>query len=93
MPVALGRRGNGSHRISGTIPRPWAEQTPLPKEFAMSDKPEWKKALRESNALGWIAFLLLVIAIGVGTIMFGGAPVSVKDSAQATNTSAPKYLK
>jgi cytochrome c biogenesis factor len=59
----------------------------------MSDKPEWKKALRESNALGWIAFLLVVIAIGVGTIMFGGAPVSVKNSAQSANTSVPKYLK
>ncbi len=62
----------------------------------MADKPdtsELKKTLRESNALGWIAFLVLVIAIGVGTILFGGSPVSVKDSAQATNSSGPNYLK
>jgi len=51
----------------------------------MADTPEWKKSLRESNALGWIAFLVLVIAIGVGTIMFGGAPLSVKDASQAAS--------
>ena len=39
----------------------------------MTEKPEWKKALRESNAIGWIGFLVLVIAIGVGTIYFGSA--------------------
>ena len=44
----------------------------------MTEKSEWKKALRESNAIGWIAFLVLVFAIGVGTIMFSGSPVSVK---------------
>ena len=61
----------------------------------MSDKPDWKKSLRESNALGWIAFLVLVAAIGVGTILFGGSPVSVKDATQATNagTTGLKYLK
>jgi hypothetical protein len=59
----------------------------------MSAKSEWKKALQETNALGWIAFLLLVIAIGVGTIMFGGNPKPVKSGAQATNGSAAKYLK
>ena len=59
----------------------------------MSDKPEWKEILRESNALGWIAFLILVIAIGVGTVLFGGEPAPVKDRAQATNGAAPNYLK
>jgi hypothetical protein len=59
----------------------------------MSAKSEWKKAMQETNALGWIAFLLLVIAIGVGTIMFGGNPAPVKSGAQATNGLAAKYLK
>jgi len=54
----------------------------------MSDKPEWKNILNEANALGWIAFLVVVIAIGVATILFGGSPKSVKDRAQATPTSA-----
>jgi len=54
----------------------------------MSDKPEWKNILNEANALGWIAFLVLVIAIGVATILFGGSPKSVNDRAQATPTSA-----
>jgi hypothetical protein len=38
----------------------------------MTETPEWKKALREPNAIGWIGFFLLVVAIGVGTIFFGG---------------------
>ena len=39
----------------------------------MSEKPGWKKALSESNAIGWIGFLLLVIAIGAGTLYFGSS--------------------
>ena len=54
----------------------------------MSDKPESKNILNEANALGWIAFLVLVIAIGVATILFGGSPKSVNDRAQARPTSA-----
>jgi hypothetical protein len=37
-----------------------------------SDKPGWRGAFREPNAIGWIAFLILMIGIGVGTIYFGG---------------------
>jgi hypothetical protein len=37
----------------------------------MTENPDWKKALWEPNAIGWIGFFLLVIAIGVGTIYFG----------------------
>ena len=54
----------------------------------MSDNAEWKNILNEANALGWIAFLVLVIAIGVATILFGGSPKSVTDRAQVTHTSA-----
>ena len=68
-----------------------------PKELAMTDmteKPDWRKAVRELNAIGWIAFLVLVFAIGVGTIMFSGSPISVKDQAtHADNSTGLKYLK
>ena len=37
----------------------------------MTEAPEWKKALKESNAIGWIAFIVLVFAIGFGTVYFG----------------------
>ena len=30
----------------------------------------WKKAMREPNAIGWIAFLILMAGIGVGAILF-----------------------
>ncbi len=60
----------------------------------MTEKSDWKKAVRESNAIGWIAFLVLVFAIGLGTIMFGGSPISVKDQAtHADNSTGLKYLK
>jgi len=38
----------------------------------MSDTPEWKKVLREPNAIGWIGFFILVIAIGFAALYFGG---------------------
>ncbi len=39
----------------------------------MADTPEWKKALQEPNAIGWIGLIILVIAIGFGTLYFGGS--------------------
>ena len=45
----------------------------------MSDMPEWKKALHEPNAIGWIGLFIVVIAIGIGTLYFGGG----HDPAQA----------
>ena len=38
----------------------------------MSDTPEWKNVLREPNAIGWIGFFVLVIAIGFAALYFGG---------------------
>jgi hypothetical protein len=38
----------------------------------MSDLPEWKKALREPNALAWIGLFILVVVIGVGSLYFSG---------------------
>ncbi len=35
-------------------------------------KLDWKQVLREPNALGWIGLFVVVIAIGVGTLYFGG---------------------
>jgi hypothetical protein len=39
----------------------------------MPDDPAWKRALREPNAIAWIALFLLVIAIGAGSIYFSGS--------------------
>jgi hypothetical protein len=39
----------------------------------MSELPAWKKALQEPNAIGWIAFFFLVLAIGFGAVYFGGS--------------------
>lgn len=51
-------------------------------------RPEWKKALKEANAVGWIGFFILVIAIGVGTIYFGTdtakAPANQASTSQST---------
>lgn len=38
----------------------------------MADTPEWKKVLREPNAIGWIGFFILVVVIGFATLYFGG---------------------
>lgn len=56
----------------------------------MSDLPEWKKLLQEPNAIGWIGFFLLVVAIGAGTLYFHevrppvpqGHPVTAAQSGQ-----------
>jgi hypothetical protein len=41
----------------------------------MAEVPEWRKALQERNAVGWIGFMLLVLAIGFGSLFFGsGSP-------------------
>ena len=54
----------------------------------MSDLPEWKKLLQEPNAIGWIGFFLLVVAIGAGTLYFHGTPAAPKGHpAPATHTS------
>jgi len=57
-----------------------------------TNKPEWKKTMKESNVIGWIAFLILVLGIGVGTMMFGGEPVDLKSVKQTTSTTGLKYL-
>ena len=38
----------------------------------MAEVPEWRKALQEKNAIGWLGFILLVLAIGFGALFFGG---------------------
>ena len=39
----------------------------------MADMPGWRKALREPNAVAWIAFFFLVLAIGFGSAYWGGS--------------------
>jgi hypothetical protein len=36
----------------------------------MADTSAWKRLLAEPNAVGWIAFLVLVIALGAGVLYF-----------------------
>ena len=59
----------------------------------MAGKPEWKKVLQDPKAFVWIAFLLLVIGIGVVTLMFGGPRAAVNDHAQAPQGSSSARLK
>lgn len=57
----------------------------------MADPSPWKRFLEEPNALGWLAFLVLVIAIGIAALYFGptdtekaisAAPASLEQSAR-----------
>ena len=61
----------------------------------MAEASGLKTALRESNAIGWNAFFVLVIGIGVGAIMFGGGDKPLKEQAAQANSSGNglNYLK
>jgi hypothetical protein len=62
----------------------WADAEPtqdMGREEQAKDMPEnstWRELLQEPNAIGWIAFLILVISIGVGSLIFdrGSSPNS-----------------
>ena len=45
----------------------------------MSEAPVWKRALREPNAIGWIAFFFLVVAVGFGSVYFGSSEPAGSD--------------
>jgi hypothetical protein len=51
----------------------------------MAEVPAWKKALKEPNAAGWIAFVILIVAIAVGSVLFG--PGGQHLPAKRVNTS------
>lgn len=38
----------------------------------MAGSPEWKAALREANAVGWLALFALVIVVAASAVYFGG---------------------
>ena len=59
----------------------------------MSDKPQWKKALREPNVPVWIAFLLMALGVGVGTMMFGGPHMPAENHVHAMGGSSAAYHK
>ena len=57
----------------------------------MSDLPEWKKLMQEPNAIGWIGFFLLVVAIGAGTLYFHEvSPVAHSHPVMTTHTGQGK---
>ena len=57
----------------------------------MSDLPERKKLLQEPNAIGWIGFFLLVVAIGEGTLYFHEVrPTSQSHPVTATQSGQGK---
>jgi hypothetical protein len=62
---------------------------PRSEEVDMADTPEWKRTLRESNALGWIALIAVVAVIGISTMFFGKAPAN-SHSPAAANHSSPR---
>ena len=72
---------------AGKVPDP--SHSHVAGEGGMTDGPGWKKALQEPNAIGWIAFLILVLAIGVGIILFDKAPGEIRSASQATSSSGP----
>jgi hypothetical protein len=37
----------------------------------MPEPPPWKRALREPNAIAWIALFFVVVAVGFGSLYFG----------------------
>jgi len=49
----------------------------------MPEMPGWKRVLQEPNAIGWIALFFLVLAIGFGSIYFGGSPPPGQESHHA----------
>ena len=56
----------------------------------MPEQPAWKAALREPNAIGWIAFFILVVGIGAGTLYFGSDDTRTAESGAATAGKAAK---
>jgi hypothetical protein len=55
----------------------------------MSENSTWRDLLQEPNAIGWIAFLILVISIGAGTLIFDRAS-SPKSRVERTAHSVPQ---
>ena len=62
-----------------------------PRKTPMADPSPWKTLLEEPNALGWLLFLVLVIAIGAGALYLGptetekaisAAPASLEHAAR-----------
>ncbi len=56
----------------------------------MADTPAWKKIFQESNALGWIALFAVIAVIGIGTLLFGGAPQKHPANPATTQAGATK---
>jgi hypothetical protein len=44
----------------------------------MAGIPEWRKALQEPNAMGWVGLIVVAVLIGLGTLYYGGRD-SAKD--------------
>jgi hypothetical protein len=52
------------------------------------DQSEWKRIIGEGNAIGWIGLFVLVVAIGVGTLIFSNPrPHPVRPAIAATHAA------
>jgi hypothetical protein len=60
------------------------------RNVAMAEEPAWKKALQETNAIGWIGFVILIVAIAVGSILWGPEHPSGKGAKPETTSQAAK---
>jgi hypothetical protein len=50
----------------------------------MSEPSAWKTALREPNAIAWIALFFVVAAVGFGSLYFGGSDPAKPDIQHAS---------
>lgn len=54
----------------------------------MADMPGWKRALQEPNAIGWIAFLVLMLVIGFVSLYFGNGGQKQAEAPAKVNHAA-----
>jgi hypothetical protein len=56
----------------------------------MAEEPAWKKALKETNAAGWIAFIVVVVVIAVSSVLWGPEHPAAQNAKPVTTSQAAK---
>ncbi len=56
----------------------------------MAAEPAWKQALQETHAIGWIGFIVLIVAIAVGSVLWGPEQPSGESAKPMTTSQAAK---